>query len=454
MRIRGTPAALALAVLTACSPQAQPAPIGSPPSPAPASAGVDGDWPAYHRDAARTGFAPTGPDPGAVRRLWTTGQLDGAVFAEPLVMDDRVLVATEGDSIYALDGSTGAIVWRVNLGTPVPGGDLPCGNVNPVGITGTPVIDPAAGLIYAVAFVQPGRHELAALELATGKLRFRQPVDPPRSNPRVQNQRGALAFSRGMVYIAFGGRFGDCGDYWGWVAGVPAQGGPPIFYQVPAGRRAGIWAPPGPAVDGQGNLFVSTGNGDSVGSFDHGNSVIKLSPDLRELDFFAPTDWARLNRQDLDLGSLGPALLDQGLVFQAGKAGVGYLLRTDRLGGIGGQAFQGQVCGAVFGGAAYAAPLLYVPCTDGLRALRIDSRPSFSVAWQGPRFRGEASPIVAANTVWAIDNRAGRLYALDAGTGRLRFQEDLGRAEHFATPTVSGRRLFVPADHRVIAFTG
>jgi len=255
-----------------------------------------------------------------------------------------------------------------------------------------------------------------------------------------------------MVYVAFGGRFGDCGTYHGWVAGVPGRGGQPIFYRVPSENRAGIWAPSGPAVDAQGNLYVVTGNSNSVSNFDHGNAVIRLSPDLRELDFFAPSEWVRLNREDLDLGSVGPALLDGGLLFQVGKTGTGYLLRQDNLGGIGGQAFSGRVCGAGFGGTAYEAPFIYVPCTQGIVALRIDSSPSFSIAWQGSRFRGEAPPILAGSTLWAIDNRAGRLYALDARTGNSIFDTDIGRAEHFATPTVSAGRLFVPADHRVIAF--
>ncbi len=437
-----------LIALPACGPPAGPQPSAS----RSATPGLPGVWLTYHKDLARTGFERDGLNAGSARKLWTT-DLDGAVFAEPLVSGDRVLVATEGDSVYALDASTGAIVWRTNVGTPVPGSQLPCGNVNPVGITGTPVVDPASGLLYAAAFVAPGRHELLAIEVATGKIRFRQPVDPPGTNPRVQNQRGALALSRGRVYVAFGGRFGDCGLYHGWVVGVPAAGGDPSFYRVPTEKRGGIWAPPGPAIDAQGNLFVATGNGTGLTEFDHGESVIKLSPDLKELDFFAPRDWARLNKEDLDLGSVGPALLESGLVFQIGKGGIGYLLRADRLGGIGGQVFEARVCPASFGSTAYAAPILYVPCTDGLRALRMDTRPSFTVAWQGPRFRGEAPPVVAGSTVWAIDNRAGKLYALNAATGEVRFQDDLGRAEHFATPTVAGGRLFVPGDHRVIAYT-
>ncbi len=445
-----------LAVSSACAQPVRPLPTPSrlPPVVPSPSATAGPNWLSYHRDLARTGFARDGPNPASIHRTWTSARLDGAVFAEPLVAGSRVLVATEGDSVYALDALTGGVLWRTNVGAPVPGSALPCGNINPVGITSTPVVDALAGLIFVVAFLQPGRHELLALELATGQVRLRQPVDPPGANPLVQNQRAALALSHGMVYVAFGGRFGDCGAYHGWVAGVPAQGGSePIFYQVPSERRAGIWAPSGPAVDDLGNLFVSTGNGISLTAFDHGNSVIKLSPELRELDFFAPTEWASMTRQDQDLGSVGPALLNDGLVFQVGKTGTGYLLRADHLGEIGGQAFAGPVCSAAFGGTAYAAPYLYVGCTQGVIALRLESRtPSFAIAWQSPRLAGESSPILAGDTVWAIDNRGGRLYGLDAATGQVRFQDQIGHAEHFATPTVAGGQLFVPADHGVIAY--
>ncbi len=108
------------------------------------------DWTTYHRDNQRTGYIANTPDPHSLTRAWGT-QLDGAVYAEPLVVGNRVIVATEGDTLYALDSTTGNIQWHTNVGTPVPQSDLPCGNIDPLGITGTPVYDPATGLVYAVA---------------------------------------------------------------------------------------------------------------------------------------------------------------------------------------------------------------------------------------------------------------------------------------------------------------
>src|SRR6202011_677427 len=104
-----------------------------------------------------------------VARAWTSSPLDGAVYAEPLVVGDRVIAATESDSVYALSATTGTVLWSAKLGSPVPGSALPCGNIDPSGITGTPVIDTTTGLVWAVAFVQPGHHDLVALDLSTGR---------------------------------------------------------------------------------------------------------------------------------------------------------------------------------------------------------------------------------------------------------------------------------------------
>ena len=100
------------------------------------------DWPTYHRDAARTGVAPAAPAAGRLAIAWQR-HLDGAAYGQPLVIGGTVIAATEGDSVYALDRGTGRVRWRVKLGTPVPLSKLPCGDIDPLGITGTAVYDPA-----------------------------------------------------------------------------------------------------------------------------------------------------------------------------------------------------------------------------------------------------------------------------------------------------------------------
>ena len=109
------------------------------------------------------------------------------------MVGNRVVIATENDSVYALNASDGAMAWKTHLGEPVSGSSLPCGDVDPVGITSTPVVDANAGRIYAVGMVQPGRHMLFELDLSTGRLVASARVDTAGADPAVHNQRAALA---------------------------------------------------------------------------------------------------------------------------------------------------------------------------------------------------------------------------------------------------------------------
>jgi outer membrane protein assembly factor BamB len=257
-----------------------------------------------------------------------------------------------------------------------------------------------------------------------------------------------------------------------------------VSFQVPTQREGGIWAPSGPAIDHSGNILVATGNGQPGMGFDFGNSVIKLSPELgKVVDWFAPSNWAELDRSDTDLGSVGPTILDNNVsdnsknhnnyttttseVFQIGKEGIGYLISADKLGGINGQIFSAPVCDrGAYGGTAYAAPYLYVPCRDGLAALYLQSAAnsnnnntagsnaysSFIVKWMGPRFEAGA-PIVADGVVWTIDINKGQLYALDQSTGKILFQENLGGVTHFSTPASSHDQIFVAASNKIVSFS-
>ena len=166
------------------------------------------DWTTYHRDNQRTGYLASTPDPHSLSKIWGK-DLDGAVYAEPLVVGNRVIVATEGDTLYALDPTTGSVQWHTNVGSPVPQSSLPCGNIDPLGITGTPVYDPATGLVFAVAEVTGPAHILVGLDVTTGEVKVRRSVDTDGMDPRAHQERGALTLANGRVYINYGGLDGD-----------------------------------------------------------------------------------------------------------------------------------------------------------------------------------------------------------------------------------------------------
>jgi outer membrane protein assembly factor BamB len=399
------------------------------------------DWPMYHANPARTGYVADAPDPQRLSNLWKE-PLDGAVYAEPLVIDGAVIVATENDTLYSLDARTGGVQWHTHVGTPVPLNDLPCGDIGPLGITGTPVYDPQTGLVFAVAEITGPAHMLVGVDVKTGQLKVRRLVDAPGSDPQAHQQRAALALYQGRVYIAYGGLDGDCSDYIGKVVAANTDGtGDLLVYQVPTPREGGIWATPGPVMDDQGNLYVSVGNGAvTSGNWDHSDSVLKLSPTLQLEDAFAPASWGGDNASDADLGSMAPVLLPGGLIYADGKSGQGYLLRANHLGGINGQIQTLSAC-VSFGGAAVSGQSFFIPCTTGVRQLNLSGQ-RVSLGWQAPA-QVNGSPIVSGQTVYSLDPGDGVLYALNASTGKVRAQVSVGVASRFATPSLSGNVVFV-----------
>ena len=442
-------------VLAACtaSPKATPtpSPSASPsasasPTPPPAA-----DWTAYHHDAARTGAA-TGPSVfHSVKRSWSSPKLDGLVYAEPLVVGSHVIVATEANSVYALNVTSGTVAWRRTIGLPVDGASLPCGNIDPSGITGTPVADARAGMLYVVAFLSGGpRHELYALDLATGRVRWHRVIDPPGLSPSVEQQRGALALANGRVYVPFGGLQGDCGPYKGAVVSSATSGtGTLASYIVPTRREAGIWQPAGPVADAHGDLWITTGNSASQGSFDYGNAVIRLSASLAVRDWFAPTDWQRLNAGDIDLGSVGVVLLPNDRALAAGKAGIAYLLNRTKLGHLGGEIASAHVCSRAFGTAVADDTMAYIPCEDGLVGVTVGAS-SLALAWRHP---GGAGPVILfGGAVWSL-GYGGLLVALDPRTGAERFRLRLAQPpSRFTSLSAFGSRLFVPERNRITCF--
>ena len=402
------------------------------------------DWPTYHGDLARSGFSTSMPPAQGALRVVRTLRLDGAVYASPIDVNAITIVATEHDTVYGID-ATGAVRWRAQLGQPSPAAERPCGNIDPLGVTGTPVYDAGTGTVFlAPEYGAPPRHELVALDARSGTVRWRTSIDLPGVDPAAMQERGALTVAGGRVWVPFGGLDGDCGAYKGRIVGVRTDGvGSPIAFTVPTSREGGIWAPPGPSVDARGALFVSVGNGaaGAGASYDGSDSVLAVGTDARLVSQFAPASWASDNDADRDLGSQGPAFVGS-WVFIDGKSGIGYVLRHSDLGGIGGEVSSATVCTS-FGGTAVVAGVVYVPCTDGVRAVRVDAAGQLHVLWRA-NSAITGSPVVGGGRIWTLDTAAGVLHALDPATGRTREQVAVGTTSRFATPAISGRDVLVP----------
>ncbi len=450
---------LALLLLAGCSnpvtsgsQPVQVTPLALTPSPTStrATSQSSADWTTYHRDNTRAGYLANMPNPQHLTSSWNT-KLDGAVYGEPLVVGGHLLVATENDTLYALSAQTGQIIWHTNVGTPVVQAVLPCGDIFPLGITGTPVYDPATGLVFAVAEITGPAHVLVGVDAMTGQVKVRRVVDPQGIEVAPHQQRAALALSGNRVYIAYGGLDGDCGNYHGWVVASQTDGnGPLLSYEVPTPREGGIWAPSGPAINAAGQLFVAVGNGATTqGNWDHSDSVLRLSPTLKLEDGFAPQNWQQENAQDADLGSTGPLLLPNNLIYADGKSGLGYLLHANALGGVNGQAQVLTVCHS-FGGAATMGSQIYVPCTSGLRQLLLNSQGQLTLGWQASS-QITGSPVIGGQTVYSLSGST--LYALDSSTGNTRATVEVGQVSRFATPTLFNNRVFVGTLDGVTAVT-
>ncbi len=467
----------------------------------------------YHGDATRTGHfivpALTWDKARAVHLDPTfDARVAGHLYAQPLYWRGpgsdaaSLVVATEDNVVQALDSRSGKELWRRSVGSPMPHSSLPCGNIDPLGITGTPVIDPSTQAIYLDAAVQGPdgpRHRIFALSLKDGSILQGWPIDVAEAlrakgqtfDPRVQNQRSALTILDGTLYVPFGGHFGDCGDYHGWVMGVSLYDSSKVVTFETLAPGGGIWATGGLSVVGH-ELFFATGNTFGARTWSDGEAVWRVPPDLRRSDdkrnFFAPPDWRVLDQGDEDLGGTNPMPLDvaaasggQALLLALGKDRKAYLLDRNNLGGIGGQLASDTVAETAIRTAPAAYPAadgIFVAfqgpgthCPDasrgnGLTVLKIaaGSPPTMKTAWCGP-LRGAGSAIVTTTDghsnpiVWILGAEGdNQLHGFRGDTGEQIFSG--GRADdvmsglrHFQTLIATQDRLYVGADGRIYAFS-
>jgi hypothetical protein len=338
----------------------------------------------YHQDIGRTGWnpvegtlAPMSVGPGKIG-LIASATLDDQVDTEALVVDNQtiaglgshtvVYVATEGNTVYAIDGTSGVVLASRNLGPPVPT-PLGCGNNGPnVGVNGTPTIDVQNQVLYIIAYVQADgpRYYLHALDPSTLADKAGSPVLVSASHARadgstytfdasVQRQRAALLQANGNVYAAFAS-FCDFqpGGSRGWVLGWNQSTLAPLAANELTNRLksspnnfflSSVWMSGfGLSADAKGNIYFVTGNSDPSGTTFNGTqnlteSVVKMSSDLTTvLDSFTPADWGTLDRGDTDYGSGGILILPtqpsptSNMAVAAGKEGRLYVFNTNALG--------------------------------------------------------------------------------------------------------------------------
>jgi outer membrane protein assembly factor BamB len=420
-------------------------------------------WTVYHGDASGSGYTSVIKSVNTSAPKWTSPSLDGTLYGEPLVYGKNIYVATENDTVYALSAQTGRVVWKRHLASPVPSSKLPCGDILPeVGITGTPVIDPARNEIYVVAdelvHGHP-EHVFVGLDASTGSPRMTHDVDPPGAVSVALLQRTGLTLDNGRVIFGMGGNYGDCASYRGRVVSVSEKTGAVSFFTVdaaPGDSQGAIWMGGGaPSIDAQGDVWVSAGNGSVYSSsdpYDDSDSVLELTASMHLMQYFAPNAWAYDNSQDQDM-SMEPVLLKDGQVVIAGKSRIIYVLNGHDLGGIGeGETNTGSNCADdIDGGGAVLGSTVYLPCLGGTIAIRVGSTtPSIDILWGAST--GGGPPIIAAGLVWSIGPN-GVLYAYDPTTGAIRRQVTVGQAaNHFPTPSVGDGLFLVPTATQVVAF--
>jgi hypothetical protein len=456
--------------------------------------------------------------------------VDGAVYAQPLYLSqvnvpgkgllNLLFVATEHDSVYAFDTGRNSPdpVWHVNLlsgnsgSSTVAASDVQCPFISPeIGITATPVIDIETGTIFVLTrtksragFISSATYsqQLHALAITTGHEKFGGPVEIRASVPGTgegnsggqisfnalrENPRAALLLSKGVVYLTWASSC-DVGPYHGWVMAYDARRLKQlaVFNTSPDAGESGIWqSDTGPAADDQGNVYVSTGNGQfdatTSGGRDYGDTLLKLHLQGSRLvvtDFFTPANQQELTASDSDLGSGGPLLLPRksgsgavGLVF-GGKEGVLYDVDPNKMSGVQGSSGAPAVESFQLSSGIYSAPAywngnLYTYASeDFVKQFAVkDGKVSDPYSARGKErsmFSG-GTPTVSANKdrngiVWIVETRAWNrggtraiLRAYDAlnvarqlySSDQARSRDQAATAVRFTIPLVANGRVYV-----------
>lgn len=418
----------------------------------------------------------------------------GTVYAQPLYWHSKtagklLIVATESNLVLGLNADTGAIVWQNQLPAAVTG-KLPCGNINPEGVTGTPTIDPATGTLYFDSASQSSgnpRQMIYAVSADTGQVVPGWPLDVQAAltaqgqtfDSTVQGERSAVLFYKGNLYVSYGGRSGDCGNYHGDVVQVQTSGPAVTGFWSTRAVGGGIWSQGGTSGDGQ-YVFTTTGNtfnADNV--WQDGEAILRLSPGLAHStdpsNFYAPTNWQSLDNSDADLGgteALPLAIGGAPRLLALGKDGNAYLVSRSNLGGIGGQIAITKASnnGIITAPAVYNTPSSTLVaftsysglnCSgDNITMLGVTAS-ALTVNWCGT-FNGRGAPIITTTDgtanplVWVVGAEGdNELHAFDAKSGAVVFggaNTAMQGLRHFQTLIAANHHLYVAADNAVYSY--
>ena len=430
---------------------------------------LGGDWTRFGYDAARRNAGPaatgiTSANASGLRRQQV--ELPGTVDSSPIYLrgvrvrgarHDVFIVTTTYGRTLAVDAGSGRVLWRFTpRGYSSWAGSYRITNA-------TPVADPSRRFVYAVS--PDGRvHKLSVAsgaEVRSGSWPARITRYPVR-----EKVAPALNYSRGLVLAATGGYVGDAPPYQGHVAALDARTGRlvHVWNALCSDRHAlirpsscsesgaAIWARSGVVVmPGSGRLLVATGDGKWDGRRHWGDSVAMLSPNAaRLLQNWTPTDAARLETQDIDLGSTAPALVSSGLAVQSGKDAKLRLLSLARLNGTAqaGARQGGELQTLSVGGGLFSAPAVwrsdgrtwvFTATGDSTRGWTL-SGGRLQLAWQ--KAAAGTSPIVAGGLLYVYDH-GGALRVYAPKTGRLLATLPAGPG-HWNSPIVTDGRIALP----------
>lgn len=415
------------------------------------------NWLSYGRDAQLTNYVKPGLTVAAGRRLRPvlTKKLNGGIVASPLYVSgssrasslksDTLIVATEAGTVYALRPGRGNVLWRRTLGV------VDSANCGPWGISSTGAVDLKRGVVYVIS----SDGWLHALNLRTGAEKRGWPISITSDHSDGEYVWGGLRLLRNMVYVAVASYCDAAGSDGEHANGrlvavdVDRARQAAVFDPVPGeDNLGGIWGWGGVSVDAAGKqLYTGVGNSyvfdpgcncfvDDAG---YGDSVVKLTPDLRVVSSSRPTGYPPTG--DLDFGS-SPLLFHPAgcppLAAANSKIGAVFIwnrnaLRTGPILGIliGGQnAFIGQPSYSPALRTIFVSgenrPWVPPAVGPGVAAFSIGKHcRHFTMLWRTEVGSSPAPPpIVLGDVVFAAGGFAGGYAALAARTGKAlwRFQ--------------------------------